>query len=65
MTTLHQDRTAEIHNLAAKLRTMYLNESDNKFIYRAADELDALEHEVSRLTQKLNAVAKPDFLVGY
>ncbi len=61
MTTPQQDRTAEIRNLAAKLRTMYLNESDNKFIYRAADELDALELEASRLTQELNAAVKPDF----
>ena len=37
----------ELRNLAAKLRTLWVNPQDNVFIYRAADELEKLTQQIS------------------
>ena len=57
--TKEQDRSVELNRLAAKLRTLYLNSAENQYIYRAADELESLDAELTGLRTALAQQGAP------
>ena len=59
MTEQHE-RSVELNRLAAKLRTLYLNSAENQYIYRAADEIDALDAENEKLRAQLAEIEKAE-----